>query len=154
MFIWHIGTTLSRKLGKASVLSTNKEKKNSADAQVLCGLIKGWLQELKDDMDEPFQARLIFNNNIFGSLNLISCSLSLSANHIIDEFSPCQVFNKISAHPMSHETKLCTQLGESSYMIQLSALASTSIGFVQSFVNIYHSDFALDKAFIFYCFES
>ncbi|PSR89390.1 Sperm protamine like [Actinidia chinensis var. chinensis] len=60
------------------------------DAQVLCGLIKGWLQELKDDMDEPFQARLIFNNNIFGSLNLISCSLSLSANHIIDEFSPCQ----------------------------------------------------------------
>ena len=114
---------------------------------MLCGLIKGWLQELKDDMDEPFQARLVFKNSIFGSLNLISCSLSVSANHIIDEFSHCQVFNKIYAHPMSHETKLCIQLG-------VSALGSTSIGFIQSFVNIFHSDFALDKAFVFYCFGS
>ncbi|XP_058226553.1 uncharacterized protein LOC131335281 isoform X2 [Rhododendron vialii] len=60
------------------------------DAQVLCGLVKQWLQELKDDMDEPLQARFIFKSTLFGSLNLISCNLSASSNHIIDEFRPCQ----------------------------------------------------------------
>ncbi|KAI7986064.1 hypothetical protein LOK49_LG14G01380 [Camellia lanceoleosa] len=60
------------------------------DAQVLCGLVKRWLQELKDDMDEPLQARFVFKSNFFCSLNLISCNLSASSNHIIDEFSSCQ----------------------------------------------------------------
>ncbi|KAF7135593.1 hypothetical protein RHSIM_Rhsim08G0200200 [Rhododendron simsii] len=60
------------------------------DAQVLCGLVKQWLKELKDDMDEPLQARFIFKSTLFGSLNLISCNLSASSTHIIDEFRPCQ----------------------------------------------------------------
>ncbi|KAL7179756.1 hypothetical protein ACSBR1_043040 [Camellia fascicularis] len=60
------------------------------DAQVLCGLVKRWLQELKDDVGEPLQARFVFKGNFFCSLNLISCNLSASSNHIIDEFSPCQ----------------------------------------------------------------
>ncbi|CAL5361713.1 unnamed protein product [Camellia sinensis] len=60
------------------------------DAQVLCGLVKRWLQELKDDMDEPLQAHFVFKSNFFCSLNLISCNLSASSNHIIDEFSSCQ----------------------------------------------------------------
>ncbi|KAI8544131.1 hypothetical protein RHMOL_Rhmol08G0271800 [Rhododendron molle] len=60
------------------------------DAQGLCGLVKQWLQELKDGMDEPLQARFIFKSNLFGSLNLISCNLSASSNHIVDEFRPCQ----------------------------------------------------------------
>ncbi|KAH7866716.1 hypothetical protein Vadar_023986 [Vaccinium darrowii] len=60
------------------------------DAQVLCGLVKQWLQELKDDMDEPIQARFIFKSTLFGSLNVISCNLSASSNLIIDEFHPCQ----------------------------------------------------------------
>ncbi|KAH7865702.1 hypothetical protein Vadar_010077 [Vaccinium darrowii] len=60
------------------------------DAQVLCGLVKQWLQELKDDMNEPIQARFIFKSTLFGSRNVISCNLSASSNLIIDEFHPCQ----------------------------------------------------------------
>ncbi|XP_052180851.1 uncharacterized protein LOC127794028 [Diospyros lotus] len=60
------------------------------DTQVLWGLVKQWLKELKDDLDEPLQAHLIFKSNIFGSLDQISCNLYASVNCIIDEFSSCQ----------------------------------------------------------------
>ncbi|KAH9770374.1 hypothetical protein KPL71_012357 [Citrus sinensis] len=60
------------------------------DVKVLHGLVKRWLQDLKDDMEEPIQARFIFKSNLFGSLNQITCSLSASVNQIIDGFSPCQ----------------------------------------------------------------
>ncbi|XP_059642736.1 uncharacterized protein LOC132284633 isoform X2 [Cornus florida] len=60
------------------------------DAQVLCGLVKRWLQELNDDVEESLQARFIFKSNIFGSFNQISCNLYPSVINIIDRFSPCQ----------------------------------------------------------------
>ncbi|KAA8540588.1 hypothetical protein F0562_024493 [Nyssa sinensis] len=60
------------------------------DAQVLCGLVKRWLHELKDDMEEPLQARFIFKSNILGSVNQIYCNLCTCVNPIIDGFNPCQ----------------------------------------------------------------
>ncbi|KAK9278847.1 hypothetical protein L1049_028426 [Liquidambar formosana] len=61
------------------------------DVQVLSGLVKRWLQDLKDDMEETLQARFIFKSNLVGSVNLISCYLSESVNQIIDGFTPCQI---------------------------------------------------------------
>ena len=61
------------------------------DAHVLHGLVKRWLQDLKDDMEEPLQARFMFKRNLVGSVNQISCNLTISINQIADGFSPCQV---------------------------------------------------------------
>ncbi|XP_034700147.1 uncharacterized protein LOC117925281 isoform X5 [Vitis riparia] len=63
---------------------------SSADVCVLHGLVKRWLQDLKDDIEEPLQARFIFKTNLVGSVNQISCNFSISFNHITDGFSPCQ----------------------------------------------------------------
>ncbi|KDP22508.1 hypothetical protein JCGZ_26339 [Jatropha curcas] len=60
------------------------------DTRVFHSLVKRWLQDLKDDMEEPLQARFIFKSNLVGSLNQISCSLSISVSQIIDGFSACQ----------------------------------------------------------------
>ncbi|KAJ6869388.1 hypothetical protein NC651_034207 [Populus alba x Populus x berolinensis] len=57
-----------------------------ADSRVFHSLVKRWLQELKDDMEEPLQARFIFKSNLTGSLNQIFCSLSTSVCQIIDGF--------------------------------------------------------------------
>ncbi|KAL3570053.1 hypothetical protein D5086_027302 [Populus alba] len=61
-----------------------------ADSRVFHSLVKRWLQELKDDMEEPLQARFIFKSNLTGSLNQIFCSLSTSVCQIIDGFSGCE----------------------------------------------------------------
>ncbi|KAF9668137.1 hypothetical protein SADUNF_Sadunf15G0097200 [Salix dunnii] len=61
-----------------------------ADSRVFHSLVKRWLQELKDDMEEPLQARFIFKSNLIGSLNQIYCSLSTSVCQIIDGFSACE----------------------------------------------------------------
>ncbi|XP_010656055.1 uncharacterized protein LOC100242180 isoform X2 [Vitis vinifera] len=60
------------------------------DVCVLHGLVKRWLQDLKDDIEEPLQACFIFKTNLVGSVNQISCNFSISFNHITDGFSPCQ----------------------------------------------------------------
>ncbi|KAL5791623.1 hypothetical protein ACOSP7_000217 [Xanthoceras sorbifolium] len=60
------------------------------DVKVFQGLVKGWLQDLKDDMEEPLQARFVFKSNLVGSVNQITCNLCPSVNQIVDGFSPCQ----------------------------------------------------------------
>lgn len=65
-----------------------------ADANILHVLVKRWLQDLKDDMEEPLQARFIFKRNLVGSVNQIACNLSISINKIADVFSPCQVLKR------------------------------------------------------------
>ncbi|XP_050151893.1 uncharacterized protein LOC126626569 isoform X2 [Malus sylvestris] len=60
------------------------------DIKVLHGLVNRWLQDLKDDVEEPLQARFNFKNNLVGSVNQISCNLYISVNPIIDGFYPCQ----------------------------------------------------------------
>ncbi|KAB2633061.1 hypothetical protein D8674_029308 [Pyrus ussuriensis x Pyrus communis] len=60
------------------------------DVKVLHGLVNRWLQDLKDDIEEPLQARFNFKNNLVGSVNQISCNLYISVNPIIDGFYPCQ----------------------------------------------------------------
>ncbi|XP_015579669.1 uncharacterized protein LOC8275461 [Ricinus communis] len=60
------------------------------DSRLFHSLTKRWLQDLEDDIDEPLQACFIFQTNLVGSLNHISCSLSISVRQIIDEFSACQ----------------------------------------------------------------
>ncbi|XP_039001373.1 uncharacterized protein LOC120127586 [Hibiscus syriacus] len=59
------------------------------EAKVFLSLVKRWLQDLRDDMEEPLQAHFIFNSNL-GSLKQISCNLSTSVNQIIDGFNPCK----------------------------------------------------------------
>ncbi|GLT39900.1 hypothetical protein SLA2020_140660 [Shorea laevis] len=60
------------------------------DVKVFHSLIKRWLQDLKDDMEEPFQARFIFKGDLVGSVKQISCNLSASVSHIVDGFTPHQ----------------------------------------------------------------
>ncbi|KAM7471600.1 hypothetical protein LguiA_009783 [Lonicera macranthoides] len=60
------------------------------DAKIWCFLVKRWLQELKDDMEEQLQARFIFKNNLAGSLNQIYCNLCPSFIPIMDGFIPCR----------------------------------------------------------------
>ncbi|VFQ87251.1 unnamed protein product [Cuscuta campestris] len=60
------------------------------DARVFFSLVTKWSQELKDDMEDPLQARFIFKTNLVGSSNQILCNMSTPLNQIIDEFSPCE----------------------------------------------------------------
>ncbi|KAF5731020.1 hypothetical protein HS088_TW19G00623 [Tripterygium wilfordii] len=60
------------------------------DDKAFYSLVKRWLQDLKDDMEEPLQAQFIFKSNIVGSVNQITCNLYTSVNQIIDGFTPCQ----------------------------------------------------------------
>ncbi|KAI9177436.1 hypothetical protein LWI28_015241 [Acer negundo] len=60
------------------------------DVKVLQGLVKRWLQDLKDDIEEPLQARFVFKSNLVGSVNQITCNLCSSVNQIDDGFGPCQ----------------------------------------------------------------
>ncbi|KAG8388179.1 hypothetical protein BUALT_Bualt02G0098900 [Buddleja alternifolia] len=60
------------------------------DLQVLLGLAKRWFQELKDDVEEPLQARFVFKINLISTLNQMSCNLHTSFNPICDEFISCQ----------------------------------------------------------------
>lgn len=84
---------LTRGLQELIILFTARELKTKfADAKVLCFLVKRWLQELKDDMEEQLQAHFIFKRHLVGSLKQISCNLCSSYNHMIDGFTPCQVF--------------------------------------------------------------
>nr|GMC95930.1 uncharacterized protein LOC109183057 [Ipomoea batatas] len=61
------------------------------DGRAFFRLVKQWSQELKDDIEEPLQARFIFKINLVGSSNQILCNMSTSFNQIIDEFLPCQL---------------------------------------------------------------
>ncbi|XP_075661081.1 uncharacterized protein LOC142630907 isoform X1 [Castanea sativa] len=60
------------------------------NVRVLHGLVKQWIEDLKDDMEKPLQARFLFKTNLVGSMNQISCNLYVSVNKIVDGFSPCQ----------------------------------------------------------------
>ncbi|KAL3818456.1 hypothetical protein ACJIZ3_004361 [Penstemon smallii] len=68
----------------------------SADVQVLSGLAKRWFQELKDDREEPIQARFVFKINLNSTLNQISCNLCPSCNAIDDGFIFCRVSSYLS----------------------------------------------------------
>ncbi|ONK58669.1 uncharacterized protein A4U43_C09F15450 [Asparagus officinalis] len=60
------------------------------DSWLLCGLVKGWLQELRNDIEEPLQAMFLFKNTVGRSIKQLSCNLSASSVQIIDGFTPCQ----------------------------------------------------------------
>ena len=63
----------------------------TADSWVMCGVVKRWLQELKDDVEEPLKAVFLFKNTIVGSVDQIYCNLFASSNQIVDGFPSCQV---------------------------------------------------------------
>ncbi|KAL5053182.1 hypothetical protein RYX36_033864 [Vicia faba] len=54
------------------------------------GLVKRWLQFLKDDMDKPLVARLIFKDKLLDSVTHIFCNLLPPFNPITNGFSQCQ----------------------------------------------------------------
>ncbi|KAL3655118.1 hypothetical protein CASFOL_000904 [Castilleja foliolosa] len=60
------------------------------DPQVLYGLVKRWLRELKNERDELLQASLVFKTTLVNTTNLISCNLYTSFNPMVDEFHFCQ----------------------------------------------------------------
>jgi len=62
-----------------------------ADFRVFHCLVKKWLQILKDDMEEPLLARLIFKDNLFESVNHIFCNLFALVNPITNNFRQCRV---------------------------------------------------------------
>lgn len=83
--------TSKSRLTRVDYFSGIELKTKYADAKVLSSLVKLWLQELKDDMEE-LQAHFIFKRDLVVSLKQISCNLCSSYNHMIDGFTPCQVF--------------------------------------------------------------
>ncbi|GAB2214596.1 hypothetical protein Droror1_Dr00018951 [Drosera rotundifolia] len=52
------------------------------DRQVFKGLVKHWLQELKDDTQELLQACLIFNSSKIGCIDIFLCSMCISLEQI------------------------------------------------------------------------
>ncbi|RDX85470.1 hypothetical protein CR513_33345, partial [Mucuna pruriens] len=60
------------------------------DFRVFQSLVKRWLQILKDDMEEPLLARLIFKDDLFDSVNHIFCNLFAPVNPITNNFSQCR----------------------------------------------------------------
>ncbi|KAF7840204.1 uncharacterized protein G2W53_008686 [Senna tora] len=60
------------------------------DFRVLHSLVKSWLQILKDDMEEPLQARLTFKDNLLDSVNHIFCNLYAATIPMTNGFSQCQ----------------------------------------------------------------
>ncbi|CAO2193229.1 unnamed protein product [Urochloa humidicola] len=60
------------------------------ETQVLHGLVKRWLEELKDDQEETLQAVFLFRDPIIDSVKHIYCNLYASANQITDGFPSCQ----------------------------------------------------------------
>ncbi|KAL1814526.1 hypothetical protein ACET3Z_017100 [Daucus carota] len=60
------------------------------DGNVFRILVKQWLQDLKDDMEEQLQAQFIFKRDLVGSLKQIYCNLCSSYSPMIDGFTPCQ----------------------------------------------------------------
>ncbi|KAJ7957142.1 Sperm protamine like [Quillaja saponaria] len=60
------------------------------DIRVLQSLVKGWLKDLKDDMEESLQACITFKDNLVGSVNHIFCNLVVPVNQIIDGFNARQ----------------------------------------------------------------
>ncbi|XP_061369915.1 uncharacterized protein LOC133312688 [Gastrolobium bilobum] len=60
------------------------------DFRVFHSLVKRWLEVLKDDMEEPLLARLIFKDDLLDSVNHIFCDLFAPINRITNSFSECQ----------------------------------------------------------------
>ncbi|KAL3001510.1 hypothetical protein AAZX31_08G006200 [Glycine max] len=60
------------------------------DFRVFHSLVKRWLLILKDDMEEPLLARLIFKDNLFDSVNHIFCNLFAPVNPITNIFTQCR----------------------------------------------------------------
>ncbi|XVF54813.1 hypothetical protein PTKIN_Ptkin05aG0211900 [Pterospermum kingtungense] len=78
------------------------------EVKLFHGLVKRWLQELRDDMEEPLQAHFIFSSNLAGSLKQISCNLSASVNRIIDGFNPCKTC-RCHGVPLGNVEKIRTE---------------------------------------------
>ncbi|CAO2174259.1 unnamed protein product [Urochloa humidicola] len=65
-------------------------RRYNPETQVLHGLVKRWLEELKDDKEETLQAVFLFRDPIVDSVKHIYCNLYASANQITDGFPSCQ----------------------------------------------------------------
>ncbi|KAL6626556.1 hypothetical protein ACP70R_030282 [Stipagrostis hirtigluma subsp. patula] len=74
-------------------------RRYNPETQVLHGLVKRWLEELKDDKEETLQAVFVFRDAIVNSVKQIHCNLYASVNQIIDGFPSCQAC-KCHGHPI------------------------------------------------------
>ncbi|WVZ71883.1 hypothetical protein U9M48_020415 [Paspalum notatum var. saurae] len=76
-------------------------RRYNPETQVLHGLVKRWLEELKDDKGETLQAVFLFRYPIIDSVKQIYCNLYASTNQITDGFPSCQVMAcKCHGHPI------------------------------------------------------
>ncbi|KAG2596287.1 hypothetical protein PVAP13_5KG151300 [Panicum virgatum] len=78
-------------------------RRYNPEPQVLRGLVKRWLEDLKDDKEEILQAVFLFRYPIIDSVKHICCNLYASANHITDGFPSCQAC-KCHGCPIDHVT--------------------------------------------------
>ncbi|KAJ3683151.1 hypothetical protein LUZ60_013378 [Juncus effusus] len=68
------------------------------DMPVLYGIFKRWLEELKDETEDPLQVIFLFKNSIFGHINQITCNLVPTTDPIMDDFSSCRAC-RCHGHP-------------------------------------------------------
>ncbi|KAG9447350.1 hypothetical protein H6P81_013478 [Aristolochia fimbriata] len=60
------------------------------DTWALAGLVKRWVQEVKDEVEDTRQVTFIFKRKLFGCTNQLRCSLFSFTNQIADGFDSCQ----------------------------------------------------------------
>ncbi|XP_073014295.1 uncharacterized protein [Typha latifolia] len=111
------------------------------EPSVLYGLVKRWLEEVKNDIEGPLRAVFLFKNAILGSVDQISCNLFASSNQIVDGFVSCQTC-RCHGHPIditiTNKTKsccplTCLELGASEIIENTVKVGEQTILFLPSF---------------------
>ncbi|XP_020591365.1 uncharacterized protein LOC110032172 isoform X2 [Phalaenopsis equestris] len=114
--------------------------RHCADTWILSGLVKMWLQDLRDDVD-GMNAVLAFKHAIWESSNQISCRLFASTSMIVDGFTSC-VTCRCHGCPISDAYKqakknVCPvtslELGESDLIENAISVGGNTLLFVPSF---------------------
>ncbi|KAK6930399.1 hypothetical protein RJ641_004493 [Dillenia turbinata] len=103
------------------------------DVQVLCGLVKRWLQDLKDGIGEPLHACFTFQGNHAGSMNKMFCNLVASflehvtfGRQLIDAFSVKKVGEQTI--PCLSSFWSCMNLQQVSLPIDFNIIQRTNLG--------------------------
>ncbi|KAK1271050.1 hypothetical protein QJS04_geneDACA021055 [Acorus gramineus] len=111
------------------------------DSWILCGLVKRWLRDLKDDVEKPLQAIFLFKNNLVGSADRLLCNLFVSSNQLIDGFTSCQIcrchgfpINGRTSHNLCPVT--CCELGKHDMVENAARVGERTVLFLPSFQSL------------------
>ncbi|XP_008797082.2 uncharacterized protein LOC103712357 isoform X2 [Phoenix dactylifera] len=110
-----------------------------SDSWVMCGIVKRWLKELKDDVEQPLKAVFLFKNTIVGSIDQIYCNLFASSNQIVDGFPSCQTCRchgypiEIAVSDKKRCPLTCHELGASDLIDNAVRVGEQTVLFLPSF---------------------